>query len=275
MPAAKRTKEPPPPPPLLEITALIEIQQPLTLVADGRKRKHASAFHVLVRSDAFGGVEECFLKIFPADTANTVAFEAECAANHALNVAEGLQNEDAGTPLDALKSLLQLAARALPWPLCYGRVAVADPFFVAPRARPSKRQPEPTAPTLHALLFQFLPGLVLCAPEHLADDDAGPGTMQAQLLAALARVHAAGVLHRDLEDRALWPAAALRNVYVRESGTPVILDFDRARVVPEGHRDAGRLDEEEAEMRALIARAVEGRGREPGWGMSREARRLL
>ncbi|KAJ7640156.1 hypothetical protein B0H17DRAFT_1105897 [Mycena rosella] len=66
MPAAKRTKEAPPPPPLLDITSLVDIQHPLT-VADGRKRKRASAFRVTVRSDAFdGGVEECFLKIVRA-----------------------------------------------------------------------------------------------------------------------------------------------------------------------------------------------------------------
>jgi hypothetical protein len=40
-------------------------------------------------------------------------------------------------------------------------------------------------------------------------------------------------------------------------------------------RDEKRLQEEETQIQELMAKAVENRGREKGWGLSKEVLRLL
>ncbi|KAJ7159839.1 hypothetical protein C8R43DRAFT_346705 [Mycena crocata] len=277
MPAQKIMK-PDSVPPLLNISSLVDIQPPFQILSDGRKRKRASAFRVDVRSEAFeSGQEQCFLKIFPADEANTVCFRTECEANFTLNlhVSKNLAgiHKDAQirTPsLEAFKVHLQLASKH-PWPLCYGYTTVADPFFEAPLQSAQQRRkntPQPTASKLYALLFQFFDDLTLCSPNHI--DEAG--VMRTKILHALMLIHAANIVHWDLEERTVWPEVGFRNIYIR-NGEPVILDFDHSKIIH--GEDRKRFEEEETQIKELITKAVESQGRERGWGLSKEARRLL
>ncbi|KAJ7119482.1 hypothetical protein C8R44DRAFT_175888 [Mycena epipterygia] len=212
---------------------------------------------------------------FPADTANTISFNSECAVNHALNqhVSEGIHRGEGALvethPLDAFKAHLQLASadNVLHWPLCYGYLSVADPFFKPPTGQGQKAVP---APQLRALLFQFFDDLTLCSPADI--DDAG--VMRAQILSALSVIHAARVLHRDLEERTLWSEVGFRNLFVRDR-KPVILDFDHSQLVRDEDKDRARLAEEKTQMEELMAKALENKGRERGWALSREARRLM
>ncbi|KAJ7334738.1 hypothetical protein DFH08DRAFT_292336 [Mycena albidolilacea] len=258
--------------PLLDISTLVEVQQPFTILSDGRKRKRASAFCVDVLSDAFeGGQERCFLKIFLPDAANTACFKAECEANHALHqyASENTKVLTGKQPLEVFKTHLQLSngKHRLSWPLCYGYISVEDPFFHPP-VKKRQNGPEQPVPQLHGLLFQHYEDLTLVSP----DDIDGGGVMQAKILAALAPIHAARILHRDLEERTVWPEAGFRNIFLKD-GEPVILDFDHSQMIQE--RDEKRLQEEETQMKELMAKAVENRGREKGWGLSKEVLRLL
>ncbi|KAJ6589091.1 hypothetical protein B0H19DRAFT_230518 [Mycena capillaripes] len=186
-------------------------------------------------------VERCFLKIFPPDPANTIRFKAECAANHALNLhaSESVNGDDPEVltgpqSLEVFKTHLQLSNLGLSWPLCYGYI--------------SKRQ-QTHPPKLHGLLFQFYDDLTLVSPD---DIDEG-GLMQTKILRALAPIHAARILHRDLEERTVWPAAGFRNIFLKSDGEPVVLDFDHSQLITED-KDRKRLEEEEAQMR------VDGQG---------------
>ncbi|KAJ6482131.1 hypothetical protein C8R47DRAFT_1134019 [Mycena vitilis] len=264
-------------PALLDVSSLVDTRQPFDVLADGRKRKRASAFSVDVISDAFeGGEERCFLKVFPPDAANTIAFKAECEANHALHLQLSKRLNEAHKdvltgvqPLEVFKTHLQLSKQRLSWPLCYGYISVADPFFEPPRQQNRRKTgPEQKAPKLHGLLFRFYSDLALVLPD---DIDEG-GVMQTKILSALAPLHAAGILHRDLEERTVWPEVGFRNIFLKD-GEPVILDFDHSRLMQENDRH--RLAEEEAQMRELMAKAVENKGRDRGWALSKEARRLM
>jgi len=276
MPAVRRSRHPETYlPSLLDISSLVEIQQPFAILSDGRKRKRASAFCVDVFSNAFqGGQERCFLKIFPPDAANTVRFKAECDANHALNLHAARNSMEVPTEvltgiqsLEVFKTHLHLSTHRLSWPLCYGYISVADPFFKPPPTK-TRQKSGPVAPKLHALLFQYYEGLTLVSPD---DIDEG-GLMQAKILAALAPIHAARIFHRDLEERTVWPEAGFRNIFLK-NGELIILDFDHSHIVQE--RDEKRLEEEETQMKELMAKALENRGRKKGWALSKEVRRLL
>jgi hypothetical protein len=278
--------------PLLDISTLVEVQQPFTILSDGRKRKRASAFCVDVLSDAFeSGQERCFLKIvrvhysvtqfarmliylswkFLPDAANTACFKAECEANHALHqyASENTKVLTGKQPLEVFKTHLQLSngKHRLSWPLCYGYISVEDPFFQPP-VKKRQNGPEQPVPQLHGLLFQYYEDLTLVSPDDIDDG----GVMQAKILAALAPIHAARILHRDLEERTVWPEAGFRNIFLKD-GEPVILDFDHSQMIQE--RDEKRLQEEETQMKELMSKAVENRGREKGWGLSKEVLRLL
>ncbi|KAK7018625.1 hypothetical protein R3P38DRAFT_2983577 [Favolaschia claudopus] len=282
MPAAKATKSSNASVlPLLDISSLVTIQEPFTILADGRKRKRASAFCVDVQSDAFdNGRHQCFLKIFPADSANTIAFNSECQANHALNLrASGVSGINAAaaasnasqSPLALFKTHLKLAEKRLSWPLCYGYVSVADPFYEPPppKKRKAAHTAEPAAaPKLHGLLFQYHQDLTLLSANDIDEE----GTMQVKILAVLASIHAARILHRDLEERTVWPEAGFRNIFLKD-GEPVILDFDHSYVLKESEIE--KLEEEEVQMKELMLKALERRGHEKGWGLSKEAKRLL
>ncbi|KAJ7074506.1 hypothetical protein C8F01DRAFT_1361131 [Mycena amicta] len=265
-------------PPLLDLSSLVDIgQADSDIISDGRKRKRASAFTVDVVSDAFDtGRERCFLKIFPPDAANTLNFTTECRVNHVLNVhvAHTLlgdtQELSGKQSLEVFKSHLQLKSHPLPFPLCYGYLLVPDPFYQAPPKSRAKSQAKASPPMLNALLFQLYTDLRPCEPIDL--DDAG--IMQAKILRALEPLHAARVLHRDIEDRAAWPEARLSNIFVKADGNPVFLDFDHALVLGE-KESLKRLEEEVIQLKDLLARALEGKGKERGWGFSKEAKKLL
>nr|GAT54384.1 predicted protein [Mycena chlorophos] len=249
-------------PPLLDLTALVVVDSDRSdVILDGRKRKRASSFAVDVLCDAFeGGRERCFLKIFPSDPANTLNFHNECKANHALF----------GPTIDLQQKTPNI-------PLCYGHLTVPDPFYEPPQAQKtrSKAKPAPApapAPMLNALLFELYEGIRPCDPADL--DDAG--IMQGRILRVLECIHDKRVLHRDLQDRVAWPEARLHNVFLRsDSGEPVILDFDHAVVVGETPKELKKLEAERTEFEELLKTAVEQKGKERGWGLSREVQRLL
>ncbi|KAF7293190.1 hypothetical protein HMN09_01197000 [Mycena chlorophos] len=234
-------------PPLLDLTSLVVVDSDRSdIILDGRKRKRASSFAVDVLCDAFeGGRERCFLKIFPSDPANTLNFHNECKANHALF----------GPTID-LKVHLQQKTPNIP--LCYGYLMVPDPFYEPPRPQKTKSKAKPAPPPmLNALLFELYDGLRSCDPADLDD----PGVMQGRILRVLERIHDKRVLHRDLQDR--------------DSGEPVILDFDHAVVVGETAKELEKLETERTEFEELLKTAVEQKGKERGWGLSREVQRLL
>ncbi|KAJ7186747.1 hypothetical protein C8R46DRAFT_1057922 [Mycena filopes] len=260
-------------PPLLDISSLVEFQGPFEICSDGRKRKRASAFHVNVLFE--GEEKRCFLKIFPSDLANTLCFKAECEANGALNRLAyerlGAQAPNGVQSPEILAKHLALANHSLSWPLCYGYVAVEDPFFDPPRQPAQKRQKPAPVPKVHGLLFELFEDLVLLSPNDIDEE----GVMEAKILRALAPIHTAHILHRDLEERTAWPDVGFRNIFLQTNGDPLILDFDHSQMLRDDEKDKTRLAEEEMQMKDLMGKALETRGRERGWGLSREARRLL
>ncbi|KAF7313260.1 hypothetical protein MKEN_01012900 [Mycena kentingensis (nom. inval.)] len=278
-------------PALLDLTSILVVQkESAKVILDGRNRRKPSAFAVEVHSDAFAdGKRKCFLKTvgaqyfllfidpdcpeFTSDPANTLNFNNECKVNHALNVhaAETLLGDRNGPqPANPLESQMRLESLGLPFPLCYGYLTVPDPFFQPPRTAPKAKGKVASPPMVHALLFQLYEDICLLDKEDL--DDAG--TMEDKLFRALGVIHAAGVYHRDLEDRAAWPEAKFHNIYLTDAGEIVVLDFDHAQIMRTS-KELGRLVEEAEQIRELVKSAKEQRGRERGWGLSKEVRRLV
>lgn len=98
-------------------------------------------------------------------------------------------------------------------------------------------------------------------------------SLAAELKVALATIHALNVRHNDFENHASWPEVRFGNLFVRPTGEPVILDFNRSTVLSDSAKDQALLKEEADKLSEMLEVAL---GKMDPWeGIPKETRRLL
>jgi len=104
----------------------------------------------------------------------------------------------------------QKNAQALGYPRCLGLANVAESLLWNEGVIPFSTDRKDDG-VCSGILFEYIEGLTEITKPAITPEVA------ADIMALLDTIHAANILHRDLENRAVWPDVGFGNLFIKES----------------------------------------------------------